>query len=91
MEPVNRLLTRAWLAHLAVEHVGDGLRVTGPSSAGALVQEIAARKPEVIDHLQAQGCGPLHIQPGRWPKRGKSARCPHCDKWLGYYRSEGEG
>ena len=86
MEAVTRLLARAWLAHLTVQLDGDYLQITGPMAASVIVQELARRKADVVAHLSAQACGPLHLQPGIWVHRDGRAYCPGCDKFMGYVR-----
>ena len=88
MEAVTTLLARARGAGLKIELDGQNLKVTGPTRASAIVQEIAHRKPQVIAHLQVEGCGSLHIQPQHWLHRGGKASCPACQRFMGYVRGE---
>ena len=89
MEGVARLLARAWLAHLKVELNGNDLHISGPRSAAAIVDEISARKLEVVAHLQSRGCGSLYLQPGKWVHREGRATCPICGRFMGYVRTNG--
>ena len=89
MESVARLLARAWLAHLKVELNGDDMLISGPRSAAAIVDEISARKIEVVAHLQTRGCGSLHVQPAKWQYQDGRATCPSCERFMGYVRTKG--
>jgi hypothetical protein len=79
-----RLLARGWMMGMTVELDGRDLKVFGPRRSEAFVEEIRARKGEVVAYLQAQGCGAVHVQPERWRHRGGRAYCPLCNRFMGF-------